>query len=177
MTNKLKKDSIGTASELETLPTDLGTCAITLVKAASKGVDEIVAPFDLSSLHFAVLRRFLHRDRWTSTELLQLIPVGAPRMSRLVAKLVDDRLLRRRRLRNDRRVVVLSLTNEGRELTNEIDKRMREFEEDLTEGVSEDELAAFFRVTQRILLNEAARTQARPLRRRPASRLAHSRVR
>ena len=177
MTNNMKKDSIGTASELETLPTDLGTSAITLVKAASKGIDEIVAPFDLSSLHFAVLRRFLHRDRWTSTELLQLIPVGAPRMSRLVAKLVDDRLLRRRRLRKDRRVVVLSLSNEGRELTNEIDKRMREFEEDLTEGVSEDELAAFFRVTQRILLNEAARTQARPLRRRPASRLAHSRVR
>ncbi len=177
MANNMKKDSIGTASELETLPTDLGTSAITLVKAASKGIDEIVAPFDLSSLHFAVLRRFLHRDRWTSTELLQLIPVGAPRMSRLVAKLVDDRLLRRRRLRKDRRVVVLSLSNEGRELTNEIDKRMREFEEDLTEGVSEDELAAFFRVTQRILLNEAARTQARPLRRRPASRLAHSRVR
>ncbi len=93
-------------------------------------------------------------------------------MSRLVAKLVDDRLLRRRRLRNDRRVVVLSLTNQGRDLTNEVDKRMRAFEEDLTEGVTDDELAAFFRVTQRILLNEAARTEARPLRRRPASRLA-----
>ncbi len=93
-------------------------------------------------------------------------------MSRLVAKLVDDRLLRRRRLRNDRRVVVLSLTNQGRDLTNEIDKRMKAFEEDLTEGVTDDELAAFFRVTQRILLNEAARTQVRPLRRRPASRLA-----
>lgn len=172
MTNYPKKDSIGTASELDTLPTDLGTSAITLVKAASKGIDEIVAPFELSSLHFAVLRRFLHRDRWTSTELLQLIPVGAPRMSRLVAKLVDDRLLRRRRLRNDRRVVVLSLTNQGRDLTNEVDKRMRAFEEDLTEGVTDDELAAFFRVTQRILLNEAARTEARPLRRRPASRLA-----
>lgn len=171
MTNYLKKDSLGTAFELGALPTDLGTSAITLVKAASKGVDEIVAPFDLSSLHFAVLRRFLHRDRWTSTELLQLIPVGAPRMSRLVAKLVDDRFLRRRRLRNDRRVVILSLTKEGRALANDIDKRMREFEDALTDGVTDDDLAAFFRVTQRILLNEAARSQARIVRRRPASRL------
>ena len=171
MTNYLKKDSLGTALELGALPTDLGTIAITLVKAASKGVDEIVAPFDLSSLHFAVLCRFLHRDRWTSTELLQLIPVGAPRMSRLVAKLVDDRFLRRRRLRNDRRVVILSLTKEGRALANDIDKRMREFEDALTDGVTDDDLAAFFRVAQRILLNEAARSQARIVRRRPASRL------
>lgn len=171
MPNNLKRDSFRPASEQETFPTDLGTCAITLVKAASKGVDEIVAPFDLSSLHFAVLRRFLHKDRWTSTELLQLIPVGAPRMSRLVAKLVDDRFLRRRRLRNDRRVVVLSLTDEGRRLTNDIDRRMRELEDVLTDGVTDDDMATFFRVTQRILTNEAARSHVQPVRRRPASRL------
>ena len=121
MTSSRKNDSAKIVAEAATHPTDLSTCSISLVKAVSKGVEEIVAPFELSTLHFAVLRRFLHREKWTSTELLQLIPVGAPRMSRIVAKLVERRLLRRRRLRNDRRVVILALTQEGTSLTNDMD--------------------------------------------------------
>ena len=171
MTSSRKNDSAKIVAEAATHPTDLSTCSISLVKAVSKGVEEIVAPFELSTLHFAVLRRFLHREKWTSTELLKLIPVGAPRMSRIVAKLVERRLLRRRRLRNDRRVVILALTQEGTSLTNDMDLRMREYEASLTAGVTEEELAVFFRVTQRILLNDADRTGTRPTARRAGANL------
>ena len=162
MTSSLKQDSLKNVTEAGTIPTDLTTCAIALVRAASKGVEEIVAPLELGSLHFAVLRRFLFRDKWTSTELLQFVPVGAPRMSRIVAKLVEWRLLRRRRLRNDRRVVILTLTEEGTALTNEMDRGMREHEASLTEGATEQELDAFFRVIHRILLNKADRARSGP---------------
>ena len=154
-----KLDSSRKAAQGVSMPTDLGTCAIALVKATSKGAQELVAPYNLSLLHFTVLRRFLHKDKWTSTELTQLIPVGPSRMSRLVAELVSRKLLRRRRLRSDRRVVMLSLTEEGKAFTVDLNRLMSVYEASLTKGVSEEAMAAFLNVTHTILFNEAAQAQ------------------
>ena len=49
---------------------------------------------------------------------------------------------------------------------------MREYEASLTAGVTEEELAVFFRVTQRILLNDADRAGTRPTARRAGAYLA-----
>ena len=48
------------------------------------------------------------------------MPTDPSRISRMVTKLVDMGLLRRRRLRNDRRIVMLRLTPEGNELTSQL---------------------------------------------------------
>ena len=160
MDNSCKMGSTKKDGEGVDVPTDLGICAIALVKATSKGAQELVAPYNLSLLHFTVLRRFLYKEKWTSTELTQLIPVGPSRMSRLVAMLVSRKLLRRRRLRSDRRVVMLSLTEEGKAFTVDLNRRMSVYEASLTKGVSEEAMAAFLNVTHTILLNEAAQAQA-----------------
>ena len=95
-------------------PADLGSCVAGLVNTLAKGTVNLMAPHGLIPLDFAVLRLFLTREEWTTTQLAQSLPVNSSRISPQVNKIVGMGLMRRRRLRNDRRIVMLSLTAEGR---------------------------------------------------------------
>ena len=55
---------------------------------------------------------------------------------------------------------MLSLTEEGKGFTVDLNRRMSVYEASLTKGVSEEAMAAFLNVTHTILLNEAAKAQA-----------------
>ena len=74
----------------------------------------------------------------------------------MVTKLVDRGLMSRRRLRNDRRVVMLALTEEGRALTLELQWRVEAYDAKLIKSVSEEEMAAFASTTSKIMANYAA---------------------
>ena len=139
---------------------DLGSCVAGLVNTLAKGTVNLMAPHGLIPLDFAVLRLFLIREDWTTSQLAQVLPVNASRISRQAAKLVGMGLMRRRRLRIDRRVVMLSLTAEGKELTLDIQRRVHSYEAVLSEGVSEEEMAAFASVTSRVMVNYAAGRQS-----------------
>ena len=82
------------------------------------------------------------------------------RISAVVTKMVDRGLMRRRRLRDDRRVVMLSLTEEGKALTLELHQRVQAYDARLCEGVSEAEMAAFVSVTSKVMANHAAVEQS-----------------
>ena len=138
---------------------DLGWCVAGLVNTLAKGTVNLMAPHGLIPLDFAILRLFLTKEEWTTSHLAQVLPVNASRISRQVAKIVDMSLMRRRRLRIDRRVVMLSLTAEGRDLTLDIQRRVHSYEAMLSEGVSREEMAVFASVTCRVMANYAAGRQ------------------
>ena len=140
-------------------PADLGECVAGLVNAAYRGMAEQVASHDLNPLEFALLRAFLGKEEWTTTRLAQVLPVKAPHVSRVVTRLVDRGLIRRRRPRNDRRVVFLTLTDEGKALTLELHRRVQAYDARLSEGVSEDEMTVFVSVTSKVMTNYAAMAQ------------------
>ena len=62
----------------------------------------------------------------------------------------------RRRLRNDRRVVMLASTEEGKALTLELHRRVQAYDTELSEGVTEQEMAALASATSKILANYTA---------------------
>ena len=138
------------------MPTDLGTCVSGLVNAVARGMAEIVAPHGLSHIDFALLRLFLGVEEWTTTELAGALPLAPSGISRSVTKLVDMGLIQRRRLLSDRRVVMLTLTEKGLKLTQDLHVRVQAFDSGLCEGVSEEEMAAFVSVTARVVANYAA---------------------
>ena len=107
-------------------------------------------------MEFSILRSCLERGECTATQLAEFLPVDASRISRVVNGLVDRQLLRRRRLRNDRRVVKLTLTQEGETLTFKLHQRVQQYDASLTEGVSEEEMNAFAVTTLKIAANSAA---------------------
>lgn len=138
-------------------PADLEACVAGLVNAVEKGMAKEVAPYGLTSLEFGLLRICLEDDQeHTATQLAQVLPVDGARISRVVTELVDKGLLRRRRLRNDRRVVMLRLTEEGRELTSRVLESMKLYDARLTEDVGEEEMRVFMAVTFKIIANHAA---------------------
>ena len=113
-------------------------------------------------MEFALLRIFLDREECTTTQLAKMLPVTASRISRIVTKLVDRGLIRRRRRLDDRRVVKLSLTSRGKELTQELHRRVQAYDARLTDSVSEEEMAAFASATSKIMANHAALADLEP---------------
>lgn len=140
-------------------PADLEECVAGLVNAVDKGMAREVAPYGLTPLEYSLLRHCLEEE-CTATHLAQVLPVDGSRVSRLVTGLVDKGLVRRRRLRSDRRVVMLRLSDEGRELTLQIMQRMQGYDAMLTEGIDEAEMRVFVSVSARIIANHAAMQQS-----------------
>ena len=139
-----------------TPPHDLGTCVTGLVNAVARGMARIVAAHGLTHIDFALLRLFLGAEQWTATRLAEMLPLAPSGISRSVTKLVDRGLVRRRRLPSDRRVVILTLTDEGLRLTQDLHVRVQAFDSSLCDGVSEEEMAVFVSVTSRVVANYAS---------------------
>ena len=137
-------------------PQDLGTYVGGLGNAVYKGIAAEVASYDLAPLDIQLLRVCQHTGECTATYLGQLLPVDVSRISRLVTDLADKGLVRRRRLRSDRRIVMLRLTPEGERLTSEVTRRMQAYYERLTRGFSEQEMRTFAAVAQGIIANYEA---------------------
>ena len=151
-------NSLDTSFDKEDLaaPADLGSCVTGLVNAVARGMAEIVAPHGLTHIDFALMRLFLGVDEWTTSQLAQVLPLATSGISRSVTKLVDMGLMQRRRLLSDRRVVMLTLTEEGLKLTQDLHSRVQAFDSTLCEGVSDEEMAAFASVCASVMANYAA---------------------
>ena len=134
----------------------IGQHARALVDSVTKGVDGEAAAYNLTPTEFAVIRLFLTDMEWTATELTQMLSVDAPYMSRAVSKLVDRGVLRRRRQREDRRLVFLKLTEEGVALGLELHEKAHSYEERLTQGISPEDMETYLATIRRIVANHAA---------------------
>ena len=135
-----------------------------LVNAVARGMAQIVAPHGLNHIDFPLHRLFLGVEEWTTTQLAQALPLAASSISRVVTKLVDRGLIQRRRLLSDRRVVILTLAEEGMALTQDRHRRVQAYDADVSEGVSEGEMAAFVAVSAKVMTNHTvlARTAQPP---------------
>ena len=89
----------------------------------------------------------------TVGQMSNLMPVDAASISRHTNKLVDIGLLRRRRLRSDRRTVRLSLSDKGKELVPKMAEQVRQDNELLMQGLTASERRTFFEVIGKILAN------------------------
>ena len=113
--------------------------------------------YDLTLVEFNFLTISLEIGREvTATEMAQLLPVDPPRISRVVSALVAKGLLRRRRLRNDRRIVMLCLTDEGMDLTLRARQGADIIAARITEGISVEEKRVFMSVISKIAANHVA---------------------
>lgn len=141
-------------------PAGLAEGVAGLVNAVVKGMERQIEPLGLINMEFSILKAFNDKDEWTVTHLADLLPADAPRISRLVSRLVDRGFLRRRRRTDDRRVVLLKLTKQGREVTDELCERVSQHEAALLAGVSAEELGALRAVTEKIIANHASIEQS-----------------
>ena len=135
--------------------TGLGEYVAGQVNAVARSMEELAASDVLIPLDFALLKLFLEREEWTTTQLAEALPVNVSRVSRVVTKMVGMGLMRRRR-RTDRRVVMLALTEEGKALTLDLHRSVQAYDARLSKGVSEEDLAVFASVLSKVMANYTA---------------------
>ena len=128
-----------------------------LLNTFHKGMLEDLKPYDVGPVEFTLLSFCRDQGECTATQLARVLPVEASRISRMVSRLFDKGLLRRRRLRNDRRIVMLRLSEPGVELMTELSQRINAFNVELAQGVSDEEMRTFASVASRIVGNYGAR--------------------
>ena len=134
---------------------NLGLYVSDLYNMLDKSMELEVAPHGITSIEYSILWYCLGREH-TATELARVLPVDTARISRIVTVLVEKGLLRRRRLRSDRRIVMLGLTEEGRQTATSIFQAMMRHYVILTEGIGEEEMRVFVSVTDRLIANHSA---------------------
>lgn len=133
----------------------LGIDIFDIFNALDKALVERASPHGITNSEYTLLWHCLEGER-TATQLAQVLPMDGSRISRVVTDLVEKDLLRRRRLQEDRRIVMLSLTDKGMELTSQIFQNMQSYYAVLTEGISEEDMRAFESVRSKILANSAS---------------------
>ena len=134
----------------------LGDSVTALADVYLGGRSRVIASQGFGRNDFALLACFLERDEWIATDLSRVLGADASRISRLVNGLVQRGLLRRRRRVDDRRVVRLMLTDEGISVARGLAERVREYDDHMLAGVTDDEREALIELTSKVLANHAA---------------------
>lgn len=133
----------------------LGPMASAVVIAYSKLAGDVLAPFRIVPVQWAILQNCSPTEGATATALSQVLPVDSATVSRNVEQLVRLGLLQRQRLERDRRIVRLTFTDDARALFPEIAQRMKVIDTALLDGVTRDELEGFLRTVQKVKVNAA----------------------
>ncbi|MDE0613056.1 MAG: MarR family winged helix-turn-helix transcriptional regulator [bacterium] len=132
------------------LPAAFEDCVALLTDATSFAVAIEMERSDLDPNEYSVLELFRQQTEWTATQLVEKLSLDPSHISRLVAHLVDRRLLRRRRSRTDRRVVHLALTEYGSEIIGDARARILAYQNSLLEDVDSKELDGFFSTVYKV---------------------------
>ena len=137
----------------------LGQYGAALTNVVSSFMRRELAPHGLNNLDFTLIRLFLTDQEWTASELAEIMPMDNPAISRVVSKLVDKGILERRRPREDRRIVLLKLTEDGVSLGLELHDKLHSYEAKLMEGVQKEEIEALRSTIEKVLQNHNALEQ------------------
>ncbi|MXZ62944.1 MAG: winged helix-turn-helix transcriptional regulator [Chloroflexi bacterium] len=132
---------------------NLGGHVSDLANALQKGAEQAAEPHGLIPAEIMLLAACGRLEECTASQLAPLLPVDASRVSRLVNGLVERGLLRRRRIRSDRRLVMLRLSPEGHEVTTAVAAHLDAYYARLIAGLSEDQMRAFAETAQAIAAN------------------------
>ena len=112
---------------------------------------EFLKPYKLSQQQFNVLRILRGANDWVSmNDIKQLMIDKFPNATRLSDKLLDKKLVIRKRSETDRRIVYLSITEVGLELLNEIDKNQDKSHIAFLDRITDEEAKHFSAVLDKM---------------------------
>jgi len=98
---------------------------------------------ELTSAQIKVLATFIERKCYTMTALSQMLSVALPTMTAMIDRLIQNGLVTRERDEDDRRVVMVRLTPEGKKvIDNLMVIRKREIEK-LLQALTHEEVELF----------------------------------
>ena len=129
-----------------------------VMNAVVKCLETELKPFRLNASQFAILKACLATEGTpvTITTLSGTLAMDAPRISREVHTLYLRGLIKRQRHTTDRRVVLLTMTEEGADLASRIVNSVNRRNERLLVGITDAERDSFHSIMDKIMSNRAA---------------------
>ncbi len=112
-------------------------------------------PYVITPPQWGALSLLLVQDGMTIGTMSQKRGVDAPTATGIITRLEQNGLVERRHNREDRRVVKIYLTNEGRDISNTLVSSVEHFEQRKKRGFSESELDRFLAQLQQLIVNAA----------------------
>jgi DNA-binding MarR family transcriptional regulator len=112
-------------------------------------------PYVVTPPQWGALALLLVQDGMTIGIMSQKRNVDAPAATGIVTRLEQTGLVERRHDREDRRVVKVYLTEEGRDISQTLVSAVEDFEQRLKHGFAGDELDRFLTQLHRLILDAA----------------------
>ena len=131
----------------------LGYLTAGLTAALAQLAEEKFASYGIAPVQYAVLDTCSRGQVNTVMGMTQVIPMNQASISRHVAALVDRGLMQRTREEKDKRVVRLTLTDEGLAVLSGLSESLREANPLAALGLDEEEKRLFLRVMRKVWEN------------------------
>ena len=125
----------------------------TLVNVLFRGIHERVSPFELAVAEYSIFATCFANESITISGLARHVPIDVGRISRIVSRLEDRELVRKVRPVDDRRMVKVEMTSQGRALALELMASVQEHYDNVVRRISEQELTDLADFIERMTAN------------------------
>ena len=112
---------------------------------------QVLTGYGMDSAGYSILVACYHHGPITIRELGRIMPVERGRLSRILSRLEDRKLIRKTRMSDDQRVVRVEVTDQGLTLAPEMLERMNEYFLNLLRGIEKEEVAACMAIATRMI--------------------------
>jgi len=119
----------------------------------AEALDRELATFDINATQFTILTALVSGDANCAAALCKRVSYDPGAMTRMVYRLVKKGLIRRVACPDDRRMLYLEVTDEGKALYPELQARAETVQNRFRRGFTEVEVRQFEALLQRTLSN------------------------
>ena len=131
----------------------IGYQVYTAQKALARSLDITLAPFGITSGQWNALNQLDEHGAMTQKDLAELLRKEPATVARLLDRLVKRGLVQRKPHPKDRRANIVENTPDASKLLVEIQPAVVARASQIAEGISDDDLAVFFDVFDRVRHN------------------------
>ncbi|WP_036689266.1 MarR family winged helix-turn-helix transcriptional regulator [Paucisalibacillus globulus] len=133
---------------------NLSLKAFVVLMKASKSLQEVtkddISNHGMRMSDFEILEALYHKDRLTVREVSEAVLINTGSITYVIDKLEKKGLIERSNCKDDRRVVYIQITDEGKKLMDNIFPAHQRVIEELFEGISEEEKDTVIKVLKHV---------------------------
>ncbi|SFB07092.1 MarR family transcriptional regulator, 2-MHQ and catechol-resistance regulon repressor [Lentibacillus halodurans] len=119
-------------------------------KSVTERVKKDISRYHMKTSEFAVLEALYHKGDLTVKQISEAVLINTGSMTYVIDKLEARDLLERRPCKNDRRAVYIHITDEGRQLMDDIFPKHQKAIEEIFQNVTAEEKKAAIDILKRI---------------------------
>lgn len=128
--------------------------AFVVLMKASRTLEEItkkdISTYGMRTSDFTILEALYHKGRQTIREISEAVLINTGSITYVIDKLENKGLLERSNCADDRRVVYIQITNQGKELMDDIFPKHQRVIEEIFEDVSIEDKQILIDVLKRV---------------------------